>query len=178
MKARKTEIPYNALIDAYEPGMTAERIGVLFDELQEGIRTLLTKIQESSKQPDVSILNRSVPVEAQNKISTALAESVGIDVSSPQAFSRIDETRGNAYTLGFYDDVRITTRYTENSFYSSITGTLHESGHALYFRNLNPEWQYQPVGNYCSGGFSESQSRTIEILIGRSKDFWAYSCLS
>jgi carboxypeptidase Taq len=49
---------------------------------------------------------------------------------------------------------------------------LHESGHALYEQNLNPEWQYQPVGSTCSYGIHESQSRFYENIIGRSKEFW------
>jgi carboxypeptidase Taq len=49
---------------------------------------------------------------------------------------------------------------------------LHETGHALYEQNLNPEWQYQPIGSTCSYGIHESQSRFYENIIGRSKEFW------
>jgi carboxypeptidase Taq len=33
---------------------------------------------------------------------------------------------------------------------------------------------YQPIGTGCSSGFHESQSRTIENIIGRSREFWKY----
>ena len=46
------------------------------------------------------------------------------------------------------------------------------AGHALYEQNLNPKWQYQPVGSTCSFGIHESQSRFYENIIGRSKEFW------
>jgi carboxypeptidase Taq len=33
---------------------------------------------------------------------------------------------------------------------------------------------YQPVGSACSFGFHESQSRFVENMVGRSKEFWTY----
>ncbi len=51
---------------------------------------------------------------------------------------------------------------------------LHEGGHALYEQNLNPDWMYQPVGAECSLGIHESQSRFVENIVGRSRDFWTY----
>jgi carboxypeptidase Taq len=55
-----------------------------------------------------------------------------------------------------------------------VFSVLHEAGHAIYEQNLNPEWMYQPVGTICSYGFHESQSRFVENIIGRSREFWAY----
>ena len=49
---------------------------------------------------------------------------------------------------------------------------LHECGHAIYEQNLNPEWQYQPIGSTCCYGIHESQSRFYENIIGRSNEFW------
>ena len=83
----------------------------------------------------------------------------------------MDETE-HPFTSGYYDDVRITTHYYLNNFASSIFSVLHESGHALYEQNLNPQWQYQPVGSTCSFGIHESQSRLFENIIGRSAEFW------
>jgi carboxypeptidase Taq len=51
---------------------------------------------------------------------------------------------------------------------------LHEGGHALYEQNLKPEWVFQPVGDACSMGFHESQSRFVENIVGRSREFWTY----
>jgi carboxypeptidase Taq len=59
-----------------------------------------------------------------------------------------------------------------NNFVSSIFSVLHETGHALYEKNLNRQWLYQPVGSTCSFGIHESQSRFYENIIGRSKEFW------
>jgi carboxypeptidase Taq len=173
MKVKETATPYDALIDIFEPKTSAETITRIFDELKEGLVSLIRKCQSSPKQSDVSILKCRVPVDMQNKISKSLAKFIGYDIESKQAGGRIDETE-HPFTTGYYDDVRITTHYHEENFTSSIFSILHEGGHAMYEQNLNPEWIFQPVGSSCSMGFHESQSRFVENIIGRSREFWTY----
>jgi carboxypeptidase Taq len=117
------------------------------------------------------MLHQEVPVEKQKLIARALAQTLGYDVTSPNAGGRIDETE-HPFTTGYYDDVRITTHYHPDSFASSIFSVLHETGHALYEQGLPQEWKYQPVGSPCSMGLHESQSRLYENVIGRSREFW------
>ncbi|MEM3696027.1 MAG: carboxypeptidase M32 [Candidatus Bathyarchaeia archaeon] len=173
MKVKETATPYDALIDIFEPKMTAKTITKVFNELREGLVSLLKKCEAAPKQPDVSILKRKVPIDVQRKIAKALAEVVGYDIESKEAGGRLDETE-HPFTTGYYDDVRITTHYYEDNFTSSIFSVLHEAGHALYEQNLKKEWMFQPVGTSCSSGFHESQSRFIENIIGRSREFWIY----
>ncbi|MEM3731418.1 MAG: carboxypeptidase M32 [Candidatus Bathyarchaeia archaeon] len=173
MKVKETKTPYDALIDIFEPKMASDTITKVFDELQKGLVSLLKKCVESPKQPDMSVLQRPIPVNVQRKISKALAEFVGYDVESKNAGGRIDETE-HPFTTGYYDDVRITTHYYEDNFTSSIFSVLHEAGHALYEQNLPREWIFQPVGTACSSGFHESQSRFVENIVGRSQEFWKY----
>jgi carboxypeptidase Taq len=173
MKVKKTKTPYDALIDMFEPKMTAEEITKVFDELREGLVTLIKKCETSPKQPDVGFLKRRIPIDVQRKIAVALAETVLYDVTSKNSGGRIDETE-HPFTNGYYDDVRITTHYFEDMFASSVFSVLHEAGHAIYEQDLNPEWMYQPVGTGCSSGFHESQSRFVENIIGRSREFWTY----
>jgi carboxypeptidase Taq len=173
MKVKETATPYDALIDIFEPKMTAKTITKVFDELKEGLVSLLTKCENAPKQPDVSILKRKVPIDVQKKIAKALAQVIGYDIESKEAGGRIDETE-HPFTTGYYDDVRITTHYYEDNFTSSIFSVLHEAGHAFYEQNLKREWMFQPVGTSCSSGFHESQSRFIENIVGRSREFWCY----
>jgi carboxypeptidase Taq len=173
MEVKKTATPYDALIDIFEPKMTAKAITKVFDELREGLVSLLRKCEASKKQPDISILKSKVPIDTQRKISKALAEFVGYNVESKEAGGRIDETE-HPFTTGYYDDVRITTHYFEDYFASSLFSVLHEAGHAIYEQNLKQDWMYQPVGSSCSAGFHESQSRFVENIIGRSRKFWVY----
>ena len=171
MKVKETKTPYEALIDNFEPKMTTEKITATFDKLQQGLRPLLSKIQQSQTHPDKTILYQPVPVEAQRQIAQLITQTLGYDTASPVASGRIDETE-HPFTTGYYEDVRITTHYHLNDYANSIFSVLHESGHALYERNLNPEWEYQPIGSTCSYGIHESQSRLYENVVGRSKEFW------
>jgi len=171
MEVKETATPYDALIDIFEPKMPAETINKIFGELRQGLISLIDKCEAASKQPDVSILKRRIPVDTQREISKTIAEFVGYDIKSREAKGRIDETE-HPFTTGYYDDVRVTTHYHEENFTSSVFSTLHECGHALYEQNLNPEWMFQPVGTPCSMGFHESQSRFVENITGRSREFW------
>jgi len=173
MEVKHTKTPYDALIDIFEPKMTADMIAKLFAELREGLVKILRKCQSAPKQPDVSLLNRKVSIDVQRKISSELAKFMDYDVDSPKAGGRIDETE-HPFTTGYYDDVRITTHYYEDNLASSLFSILHEGGHAIYDQNLKPEWMYQPIGTSCSLGFHESQSRFVENIVGRSREFWTY----
>lgn len=173
MEVKETKTPYDALIDIYEPKMTAENITKVFSELRSGLVSILKKCENSPRQPDTALLKRKVPINIQREISRTIAEFVGYDISSKNAGGRIDETE-HPFTIGYFNDVRITTHYYEDNFTSSIFSVLHEAGHALYEQNINSEWIYQPIGTACSSGFHESQSRFIENIVGRSYEFWHY----
>jgi carboxypeptidase Taq len=172
MKVKETATPYDALIDSFEPKMTAATITTIFNQLQKGLTALLEKIQNAPNQPDTSMLSLTVPVETQRQIAKSLADAIGYDIVSSNAAGRIDETE-HPFTTGYYDDVRITTHYHPNNFTSAIFSTIHEAGHALYEQGLPQEWKYQPIGSACSYGIHESQSRFTENIIGRSREFWS-----
>lgn len=173
MKVKGTKTPYDALIDMYEPKMAAESISKVFSGLRDGLMSILEKCLHSPNQPNPGILKRKVPIEAQRKISKEVAKFIEYDVESSKAGGRIDETE-HPFTTGYYDDVRITTHYYENDMASSLFSILHEGGHAIYDQNLKQEWMFQPIGSSTSLGFHESQSRFVENIIGRSREFWIY----
>ncbi len=172
MKVKETKTPYEALLDNFEPKMPAQTITATFNQLLAGLKPLIAKIEDCKSKPDKQILNQSVSVIDQRKITQLITQTLGYDTASSAAGGRVDETE-HPFTTGYYEDVRITTHYYLNNFASSIFSVLHESGHALYEQNLNPKWQYQPVGSTCSYGVHESQSRFYENIIGRSKEFWS-----
>ena len=173
MEVKGTKTPYDALIDIFEPKMTAEAISKVFDGMRRGLVEIMAKCRDAPRQPDTSFLGMKVPMEVQREISEALAEAIGYDTKSEQAGGRIDETE-HPFTTGYYDDIRITTHYYEDNFTSSVFSVLHEGGHALYGQNLPSEWMYQLVGRSCSYGISESQSRFVENIVGRSPEFWSH----
>ena len=173
MKVKETATPYDALIDIFEPKITAKMITKIFNEVKKGLISIINKCETAPKQPDTSFLKRKVPIDVQRKISNSLVKFIEYDVESKKAGGRIDETE-HPFTTGYYDDVRVTTHYYEDRLASSLFSVLHEGGHAIYEQNLNPKWIFQPVGTGCSYGIHESQSRFIENIVGRSPEFWIY----
>ncbi len=173
MEVKGTATPYDALIDIFEPKMTAEMIDKIFRQLREGLVSIFQRCLDAPKKPDTSFLNRKVSPEVQQKISNELAGFIGYEVDSKNAGGRIDETE-HPFTSGYFDDVRITTHYYEDNLTSSLFSILHEGGHALYDQNLDRGWMFQPIGDGCSLGFHESQSRFVENIVGRSLEFWQY----
>jgi carboxypeptidase Taq len=173
MQVKATPTSYDALIDQYEHKMTAETIANIFAELREGLVSVMSKCLNAPTQPESSFMRRKVPLDAQRKISEDLARFIEYDVESPKAGGRIDETE-HPFTTGYIDDVRITTHYYEDNVTSAVFDVLHEGGHAMYNQNLSAEWMYQPIAGSCSFGFDEAQSRFLENIIGRSREFWVY----
>lgn len=173
-EVKGTRTPYDALLDQYEPRMPSERIDDVFKDLREGLIKLIDRVQSAEGKPDLSILNRVVPIDVQRRISMEAMAFIGYDTTSPQAAGRLDETE-HPFTTGSYDDVRITTHYYPDRFFSSLFSVLHEGGHALYDQGIPREWMYQPIGTSCSYGIHESQSRFVENIVGRSPEFlnWA-----
>jgi carboxypeptidase Taq len=71
-------------------------------------------------------------------------------------------------------DCRLTTRYDETDFTSSLYGVMHEAGHGLYDQGLLKEYYGTPMGDAVSLGIHESQSRLWENKVGRSRSFWEF----
>jgi carboxypeptidase Taq len=69
-------------------------------------------------------------------------------------------------------DVRITTKYLENSLTSSIFSIIHEYGHALYALHVDEKLEGLNVSKAMSSGMHESQSRLLENYIGKRYSFW------
>ena len=86
---------------------------------------------------------------------------------------RLDPTVHPFCTSFSNRDVRLTTRYHDNDL-ESIWSTLHEAGHGLYAHGIADSLQRTPLAGAPSLGLNESQSRTWENLVGRSRPFWTH----
>ena len=173
MDVKGTRTTYDALLDSYEPGITAEKIHDVFSGMRDGLVKIIDKVKSSGVRPEDKFLARAVPVEAQKKISAEMMRFIGFETVGESAGGRLDEAE-HPFTTGYYSDVRITTHYYPKRFSSSIYSVLHEGGHALYEQGIPQEWIYQPIGSPCSFGIHESQSRYVENMIGRSPEFLSF----
>lgn len=163
-------IPYDALLDTYEPGMKSAEVTRLFAQLRDELVPLISAIRNSGKAPDRSILTRRYPVDAQREFSLEAAKKIGFRFDA----GRLD-VAAHPFCSGFGPgDVRLTTRYDEHFFPGAFFGTLHEAGHGIYEQNLQAEEFGLGMGQAVSLGFHESQSRMWENLVGRSRAFWTH----
>lgn len=162
--------PYNALLDEYERGMTAERLKPLFAELAQQQSALVEKIVHSPRQPDTSWLNQDWNKDSQWKLTIRALQSIGFDFEAGRQDRSV-----HPFTTNFdIDDVRLTTRINHRDLFSALMSSIHEGGHGLYEQGLNPEDRRTTLGQAISLGVHESQSRLWENAIGRSLPFWRY----
>jgi carboxypeptidase Taq len=160
---------YDALLDLFEPGSTEASIRAVFGDLRRELVALLGKIQ-SRPQVEDSFLRRPCAAERQATISSWLMGLLAYDTSR----GRLDTVAHPFTTTLGVDDVRITTRYLEDCFGSSVFSTIHETGHALYELGIAPgaEFVRTHLHDAASMAVHESQSRMWENMVGRSAAFW------
>ena len=159
---------YDALLDDYEPEERTANVARVLAGLREALVPLVAEIQASGRQPDVSILARRYPVEAQEAFGREVATAIGFDFSR----GRLDKTVHPFCTGLGPNDCRITTRYDEQFVNMALFGIMHEAGHGIYDQGLPTEHHGLPLGEFVSLGIHESQSRLWENLVGRSRAFW------
>lgn len=161
--------PADVWIDEYDYGMKASTIRTLFSALQAELTPLVEKI--AAQEPvDDSVMRRHYAKDAQWAFGEAIARDFGYDFNR----GRQDLTAHPFCTTFSNGDVRITTRLDENILDWGLMSTLHETGHALYEQGVAPHLDRTPITSGTSAGVHESQSRTWENLVGRSRGFWSH----
>src|SRR3989440_2662095 len=137
---------YNALLEDFEPGETAENLSNVFEGLRGPLVELIGKIVSTGRKAPVEILERHYPAEAQAKLAREAAAAVGFDFEA----GRLDVSV-HPFCSGIGPgDTRMTTRYDEKYFGDAFFGVLHETGHGLYEQGLPKEYFGQPLGEAIS----------------------------
>ncbi len=164
------DTPYDALIEDFEPGETTAGIVRTFSALRAELVPLIEAIMNSGKRAPMEILHREYPVDRQQVFGEAAAAAIGFDFAA----GRLDVT-AHPFCSGLGPgDVRICTRYDPRHFNAAFFGILHEAGHGIYEQGLDPEHLGTPLGQACSLGIHESQSRLWENFVGRNRPFWEH----
>jgi carboxypeptidase Taq len=157
---------YDALMDNYEPGMTSVEVDRVFGDLRQWLPAMIKQVQARQA--------TETTVEPKGPFPKAGQRALGLDVMKLLGFDfeagRLDEST-HPFCGGVPEDVRLTTRYREDSFLQSMTGTIHETGHARYEQNLPRHWLGQPIGHARSMGLHESQSLSFEMQLGSHPGF-------
>jgi carboxypeptidase Taq len=163
--------PYDALMDEYTPGLRQAIVDPIFSDIEAFLPDFLTAVLAKQAARTAPLLPKGPFPEAQQRaLGEGLMAKLGFDFSQ----GRLDISL-HPFSGGTPDDLRITTRYDEDDFTSGLMGILHETGHALYEKNLPKEWRRQPVGEARGMDVHESQSLLIEMQACRSKEFLTYA---
>ena len=157
------------LIDFSDYGMKVSILRPLFAQLRDALVPLVEAIT-AKEPPDDSFLHRHYPEPLQLEFGRQVIERFGFDFQR----GRQDKTRHPFMTKFSLYDVRITTRVKEDDLSEAMFSTFHESGHAMYELGIKLDYEGTPLAEGTSSGVHESQSRTWENYVGRSRPFWEY----
>ena len=160
--------PYDALLSEYERGAKTREVSTLFESIDTELAEIAATAVEKSSSIPTDYLHGPAPIDAQQTLNREVAESLGFDFTQ----GRIDTTAHPFCTTLGPADVRLTTRYEDHDFASSLFGVMHETGHGLYEQGLPASDFHLPSGHAVSLGIHESQSRLWENHVGRSRPFW------
>lgn len=162
---------YDALLDEFEPGARVADVDPVFDDYAAFLPDFLEEVlARQAREPAMVAPLGPFPIERQRELGLRIMQILGFDFHQ----GRLDISL-HPFTGGASDDQRITTRYNEADFTSSLMGTIHETGHALYAQHLPKAWRHQPVGSARGMVMHESQSLLMEMQAARSREFLAFA---
>jgi carboxypeptidase Taq len=157
--------PYDVLLDEYEEGLTTEQVEEIFGRLKGE----LVQLVDRSRGDSVEDIPGPFPVEQQHQAGRLVLEAFGYD---PESW-RLDETPHPFAAKPGAGDIRLTTHTDERNL-TSLFSTMHEFGHGVYEFDIDAAFARTPLGRGTSSAIHESQSRTWENLVGRSRGFWTW----
>ncbi|HEY2309513.1 MAG TPA: hypothetical protein VGH46_00155, partial [Gaiellaceae bacterium] len=160
------EDPYDVLLDVHEPGMSTADVEAVFARLKDVLVPLVAGLGEPI---DDAPIRGAFPVERQRAFSLEVLTRWGMDDQS----WRLDDTVHPFATNMSESDIRLTTRFDDNDL-MGVLSCLHEFGHGVYERQVDPRYFRTPVAEGASSSFHESQSRLYENVVGRSLSMWSF----
>jgi carboxypeptidase Taq len=159
---------YDVLLDNFEPNMKTAEVRQIFEELRDELVPLIEEIGDAGEIDD-SFLHAEFDQEAQRAFSLDVLRRFGYNEDE----WRLDQTPHPFMNTPGHRDIRLTTNFRPDDL-SSLFGTMHEFGHGVYEWGVDGALARTPLQSGVSLGLHESQSRTWENLVGRSRSFWRY----
>jgi carboxypeptidase Taq len=159
---------YDVLLDDYEPLMKTAEVRAVFDDLKRELVPLIKDIADAGEVDD-SFLHGEFDPNRQREFSLHVLRRFGFTDDE----WRLDTTAHPFMCSPGAHDVRLTTNFRPNDI-TSIFATMHEFGHGVYEWGVAPELHRTPLASGVSLAVHESQSRSWENLVGRSRAFWRH----
>jgi carboxypeptidase Taq len=157
--------PYTPLLDDFEPYMLTSEVAEIFGT----IRPVLAELVQQAPPVDAEFFEQPFEAEKQEEFCKRVLDTLGLE----EGTYRLDPTVHPFCTSFSNRDVRMTTRYNETGI-DALWSTMHEAGHGHYAHGIADSLQRTLLANSPSLGLNESQSRTWENLVGRSRPFWLH----
>lgn len=164
---------YQAAMAQFLPGVNAVDVEDWFGEMHKKLHKLLPQALERQGREDAPLdITDYYPAKAQMWLNKALLEAIGFDFQRGGLY----ETGHNPVEGGTPDDTRLVIKtVNQQNFMISMKSALHEGGHGVYTQNLpRKTWRYQPVGQDMGSAVHESQALLIEMIIGRTQEFFQF----
>lgn len=168
-----TDAPYQALLREYVPGARLKDVDALFGRLEEKLKELLPWVlEEQGKRKEPIPLTGPFASPQQFWLNKSLLKVLGFDFERGGLY----ETGHNPVEGGTPDDTRLVIKTSDvTNFLDSMKSALHEGGHGIYIQGLPRDtWRYQPVGQDLGAAMQESQALLIEMILGRTPEFFQY----
>jgi carboxypeptidase Taq len=159
--AEDGESTYEALLGDYDYGLRTAELRRVFGALARELPPLAA--EASVRTPRRSL---RVPVAAQRVAVANTLARLGVDAAS----WRVDVSAHPFTAWVGQGDSRLTTRYSDGEV-ESLLSSLHEYGHALYERQIDPALARTNLGRGTSMSIHESQSKLWENHVARSPAF-------
>lgn len=163
---RTGKLPYDALLDQYEPGMTGAQVNQVFDEVRAWLPGLVAQVTQAQASQTVLEPVGPFPQHLQRQFCERLVRLLGFDFEA----GRLDVST-HPFSGGVPEDVRLTTRFRDDDLLECIFSTIHETGHGRYEQNLPRDWLGQPLALARSMALHESQSLAFEMQLARHPGF-------
>lgn len=158
---------YESSLDEFEKGLRQEHVDAFFSTLEKDLVPFIdTVIEHQGPKPE--FLSQFVDYHDQDLISKLIMEHLGYT----EEFGYLGHTEHPFSSTFSINDTRITTHFHKHDFTSNIFSIIHEIGHSMYNHQVNPDFEGHTLANNMSYSMHESQSRLLENMIGRSKEFW------
>ncbi|HEY3829661.1 MAG TPA: carboxypeptidase M32 [Solirubrobacteraceae bacterium] len=159
--AQDGQSPYEALLGDYDFGLRVVDLRHVFGALAAQLPALAAAASVHSPRRTLA-----VPVSAQQAAVTGTLRRLGVE----DATWRVDVSAHPFTAWMGRRDTRLTTRYSDGEV-ESLLSSLHEYGHALYERQVDPALERTNLGCGTSMSIHESQSKLWENHVARSPAF-------
>ncbi|HEX5851697.1 MAG TPA: carboxypeptidase M32 [Solirubrobacteraceae bacterium] len=164
--AAEDESAYEGLLGDYDFGLRTRELRRVFGALAAELPPLVERARVRSPPRTLE-----VPVGAQRAAVTGTLRRLGVESES----WRVDVSAHPFTAWIGRGDSRVTTRYSDGEV-ESLLSSLHEYGHALYERQIDPLLDRTNLGSGTSMSIHESQSKLWENHVARSGAFAEVLC--